>query len=43
MTRPLSNDLRRWVVTAVVDGDMSRRGAEESVRSRGDECVGVND
>ena len=27
MTRPLSNDLRRRVVTAVVDGGMSRRGA----------------
>ncbi|MDE0391391.1 MAG: transposase [Rhodospirillales bacterium] len=27
MTRPLSNDLRRRVVRAVVDGGMSRRGA----------------
>ncbi|MCY4501892.1 MAG: helix-turn-helix domain-containing protein, partial [Alphaproteobacteria bacterium] len=27
MTRPLSNDLRRRAVTAVVDGSMSRRGA----------------
>ena len=27
MTRPLSSDLRRRVVTAVVDGGMSRRGA----------------
>ena len=27
MTRPLSNDLRRRVVTAVVEGGMSRRGA----------------
>ncbi len=27
MTRPLSNDLRRRVVTAVVDGGMTRRGA----------------
>ena len=27
MTRPLSIDLRRQVVTAVVDGDMSRRSA----------------
>ena len=27
MTRPLSNDLRRRVVTAVVDGGMLRRGA----------------
>ena len=27
MTQPLSNDLRRRVVTAVVDGGMSRRGA----------------
>ena len=27
MTRPLSNDLRRRVVTAVVDGGMSWRGA----------------
>ena len=27
MTRPLSNDLRRRVVTAVVDGGMSRRSA----------------
>ena len=27
MTRPLSNDLRRRVVTAMVDGGMSRRGA----------------
>ena len=27
MTRPLSNDLRRRVVTAVADGGMSRRGA----------------
>ena len=27
MTRPLSNDLRRRVVTSVVQGSMSRRGA----------------
>ena len=27
MTRPLSNDLRRRVVTAVMEGGMSRRGA----------------
>ena len=27
MTRPLSNDLRRRVVRAVVDGGMSRRSA----------------
>ena len=27
MTQPLSNDLRRRVVTAVVDGGMTRRGA----------------
>ena len=27
MTRPLSNDLRRRVVRAVVDGGMTRRGA----------------
>ena len=27
MTRPLSNDLRRRVVTAVVEGGMSRRSA----------------
>ena len=27
MTRPLSNDLRHWVVTAVVDGGMARRCA----------------
>ena len=27
MTQPLSNDLRCQVVTAVVDGGMSRRGA----------------
>ena len=27
MTRPLSNDLRCRVVTAVVEGDMTRRGA----------------
>ena len=27
MTRPLSNDLRRRVVTAVVDDGMTRRGA----------------
>ena len=29
MTRPLSNDLRRRVVTAVMEGGMSRRAAAQ--------------